>query len=80
MEGAGIMVIPKRMDLMIKNLISQHKKDKVIIPNYDEESEYMNLKWDMEHSQVHLPKRDRFNALKKKYECTGFFDCGCHRC
>ena len=48
------MVIPSRKDLMIKNLMAQRGKEKVVVPHYDEESEYKHLLWDDEHGQ--LPK------------------------
>ena len=74
------MAVPKRGDLMIRNLMAQHKKDKVIVPSYDEESEYKHLLWDYEHGQLPKIKEERFEMLKSKYKCTGFFDCGCQRC
>lgn len=67
MEGAGIMAVPKRNDLMIRNLMSQHRKDKVVIPPYDEESEYKHLCWDFEHGQLPQSKLNRFNELKQQY-------------
>ena len=61
------MVVPKRMDLMIKNLMVQHKKDKIVVPHYDEEAEYKHLCWDYEHGQLSEHKRTRFQELKAKY-------------
>lgn len=74
------MAIPSRKDLMIRNLMSQHKKDKIVIPHYDEESEYKHLLWDYQHGQLSESKMDRFKILGLKYKCTGFFDCSCVRC
>ena len=52
---------------MIKNFMAQHKKEKVIIPPYDEESEYNHLVWDNERGQLPLSKIERFELLKTKY-------------
>ena len=61
------MAVPKRGDLMIRNLMAQHRKEKVIIPPYDEEAEYKHLLWDYEHGQLPISKVERFSFLKEKY-------------
>ena len=61
------MATPSRNDRMIKNLMEQHKKDKVIIPHYNEEAEYKHLLWDYEHQQLSEHKKQRFEELREKY-------------
>ena len=61
------MAVPKRGDLMIRNLMAQRKKEKVDVPHYDEESEFKHLMWDYEHKQLSEHKKARFDELKSKY-------------
>ena len=61
------MAVPSRKDLMIRNLMAQRNKEKVVVPHYDEESEFKHLLWDKEHGQLPLSKIERFELLKTKY-------------
>ena len=61
------MAIPSRNDQMIVRLMANRKKERVIVPNYDEEQEYKHLIWDFEHGQLPKFKEERFEELKRRY-------------
>ena len=43
-------------------------------------SKYLGMKYDKNLGILHIYKLQEFDKLKQKYECTGFFDCGCYKC